>query len=107
MGIRKTPHQQLMSKLDRRNKARQKLRLKHQEKSEATSIFSGQSGASRHVAVIPLSDYVDPRRAIHLLDESVDISHEDIQDGIICVRIHRFKQNVMYIPTRRELIGVV
>ena len=96
-----------MSKLDRRNQARQKQRLKSQGKSEAMSIFSGQNGASRHVAVIPLSDHVDSRRAVRLLDESVNIWHENIQGGIIRVRIDRFKQNVMYIPTSRDLIGAL
>lgn len=93
-----------MSKIDRRNKALQKQRLKHVGKSEAASIFSGQNGASRHVAVIPLSDDVDPLRAIHLLNESVDVCHENIQGNTIRVRIDRFKQNVMYIPTSRDLI---
>jgi pre-rRNA-processing protein TSR1 len=93
-----------MSKLDRRNQARQKQRLKHKGKSEATTIFSGQNGASRHVAVIPLSDKVDPRSAIRLLDESVDIPYESSQGGIIRVRMDRFKQNIMYIPTSRDLI---
>jgi pre-rRNA-processing protein TSR1 len=96
-----------MSKLDRRNQARQKRRLKHQGKSEVTAIFSGQNGASRHVAVIPLSDEVDPHSAIRLLDESVDIPYENGQGGIIRVRIDRFKQNVMYIPTSRDLISAL
>ncbi|KAI9875554.1 MAG: ribosome biogenesis protein tsr1, partial [Pleopsidium flavum] len=39
--LRKSPHQQLMSKLDRRNQARQKLQTKHQENVKATNIFSG------------------------------------------------------------------
>ncbi|OJD24328.1 hypothetical protein ACJ73_04315 [Blastomyces percursus] len=103
-GSRKTPHQQLMSKLDRRNQARQKQRLKHQNKSESVSIFSGQNGAPRHVAVIPLADTVDTDAAIRSLNESLDIPETDIQRHTCRVRIERFKQNVIYIPTKKDLI---
>ncbi|KAI5306035.1 hypothetical protein KEM55_008753 [Ascosphaera atra] len=63
-GSRKTPSQQLQSKLSRRNQAKQKQRLKHKEKNEAVSIFAGQNGAARQVAVIPLSKSVDTRAAV-------------------------------------------
>ncbi|EEH23042.1 hypothetical protein PABG_05253 [Paracoccidioides brasiliensis Pb03] len=106
-GGRKTPHQQLMSKLGRRNQARQKQRLKHQNKSESLSIFSGQNGAARHVAVIPLSDAADPHTAIKKLNESLDISETDVQGSTCRVRIERFKQNILYIPTRRDLIAAL
>ncbi|KAK2752184.1 hypothetical protein FQN55_008074 [Onygenales sp. PD_40] len=106
-GSRKTPHQQLMSKLDRRNQARQKQRVKHQGKSEATSIFSGQHGASRHVAVIPLSDAVDTHAAVKSLNESLDLS-DSAFDGPTCrVRIDRFKQNILYMPAKRDLIDAL
>ncbi|PGH23506.1 hypothetical protein AJ80_02460 [Polytolypa hystricis UAMH7299] len=106
-GVRKTPHQQLMSKLDRRNQARQKQRVKHQGKSEALSIFNGHHGAARHVAVIPLAESVDVQSAIRLLGQSVEIAESDIQDGIHRVRIDRFKQSVMYIPTQMDLISAL
>lgn len=97
-----------MSKLDRRNQARQKQRLKHQNKSESVGIFSGQNGASRHVAVIPLSDTVDTDVAIKSLNESLDIPETDIQGGnTYRVRIERFKQNILYIPTKRDLISAL
>ncbi|KLJ10910.1 hypothetical protein EMPG_13763 [Blastomyces silverae] len=106
-GSRKTPHQQLMSKLDRRNQARQKQRLKHQNKSESVSIFSGQNAASRHVAVIPLADTVDTDAAIRSLNESLDISETDIQGHTCRVRIERFKQNILYLPTKKDLISAL
>ncbi|PGH12826.1 hypothetical protein AJ79_04050 [Helicocarpus griseus UAMH5409] len=106
-GSRKTPHQQLMSKLDRRNQARQKQRLKHQSKAESVSIFSGQNGASRHVAVIPLSDTVDPHAAVKSLNESLDVPETDVQGPMCRVRIDRFKQNVLYIPTKRDLVSAL
>ncbi|PGH05219.1 pre-rRNA-processing protein TSR1 [Blastomyces parvus] len=106
-GSRKTPHQQLMSKLDRRNQARQKQRLKHQNKSESVSIFSGQNGASRHVAVIPLAHTVDTDAAIRSLNESLDIPETDIQGHACRVRIERFKQNILYLPTKKDLISAL
>ncbi|EER39336.1 ribosome biogenesis protein TSR1 [Histoplasma capsulatum H143] len=106
-GSRKTPHQQLMSKLDRRNQARQKQRLKHKNQSESVSIFSGQNGASKHVAVIPLADTVNTEAAVRSLNESLDISETDIQGRMYRVRIERFKQNVLYIPTRKDLISAL
>ncbi|KAL2370563.1 pre-rRNA processing protein Tsr1 [Blastomyces gilchristii SLH14081] len=106
-GSRKTPHQQLMSKLDRRNQTRQKQRLKHQNKSESVSIFSGQNGASRHVAVIPIADTVDTDAAIRSLNESLDIPETDIQGHTCRVRIERFKQNILYLPTKKDLISAL
>ncbi|KAL1850897.1 ribosome biogenesis protein tsr1 [Paecilomyces lecythidis] len=103
-GSRKTPHQQLMSKLDRRNQARQKQQLKHQEKAQATSIFAGSNGAPRHVAVVPLSSDIDTRAAIRQLNESVDVPDDVSQDGISRVRVDRFRQSVMYIPAKYDLM---
>lgn len=106
-GIRKTPHQQLMSKLDRRNQARQKQQVKHKEKLQATSIFAGQNGAPRHIAIVPLTADVDTHQAIHLLNESVDVTGDISQDGTSRVRVDRFKQNVMYIPAKRDLMSAL
>ena len=58
-----------MSKLDRRNQARQKQMLKHQANVQHTSVFSGQNGAPRHVAVIPVSDDIAVPSAIRKLNE--------------------------------------
>jgi pre-rRNA-processing protein TSR1 len=96
-----------MSKLDRRNQARQKQQVKHQEKIQATSIFAGQTGAPRHIAIIPLTPDVDTHHAIHLMNESVDVPGDVSQDGISRVRIDRFRQNVMYIPAKRDLISAL
>lgn len=106
-GTRKTPHQQLMSKLDRRNQARQRQQVKHHEKLQATSIFAGQNGAPRHIAIVPLTPDVDTHHAIHLLNESVDVPGDVSQDGIGRVRVDRFRQNVMYIPAKRDLISAL
>lgn len=104
---RKTPHQQLKSKLDRRNQARQRQQLKHQEKLQATSIFTGQNGAPRHVAVIPLSTDIDVAAVITSLNESVDVGTEISPDGATRVRIDRFRQSVLYLPAKYDLINAL
>jgi len=96
-----------MSKLDRKNQARQKQLFKHQEKTQAASIFSGQNGAPRHVAVVPLSSDIDTRAVIRSLNESVDVSDEVPQERIYRARVDRFKQNIMYIPAKYDLIDAL
>ncbi|KAJ5759516.1 Ribosome biogenesis protein tsr1 [Penicillium odoratum] len=106
-GTRKTPHQQLKSKLDRRNTARQRQALKHQEKTQANSIFTGQNGAPRHVAIIPLSTDIDIAAAITALNESVDVAAEVSADSITRVRIDRFRQSLLYVPSKFELLNAL
>jgi pre-rRNA-processing protein TSR1 len=96
-----------MSKLDRKNQARQKLLLKNQEKVQAGSIFLGQNGAPRHVAIIPLSAHIDTRSVIRLLNASVDVPDDISLDGTFRVRIDRFKQSLMYIPAKYELMSAL
>ncbi|KAL4893157.1 hypothetical protein BDV59DRAFT_32697 [Aspergillus ambiguus] len=106
-GTRKTPHQQLMTKLDRRNQARQRQQLKHQEKSQATSIFSGQNGAPRHVAVVPLSVDINVASVIQSLNESVDVTAAVSLDTITRVRVDRFRQSLQYIPAKYDLMNAL
>lgn len=104
---RKSPHQQLMSKLDRRNQARQKQQTKHQENVKATSVFTGQNGAPRIVAVVPLCEDGDARAAVHQLNKSLDIEEEMPRGGPIQTRVDRFKQNIQYVPVGRNLISAL
>ncbi|CAG7916296.1 unnamed protein product [Penicillium olsonii] len=106
-GGRKTPHQQLKTKLDRRNTARQRQALKHQERSQATSIFAGQNGAPRHVAILPLSADIDVAAAIASINESVDILTDVSPDGPTRVRIDRFRQSVQYVPAKYDVISAL
>ncbi|KAK4860731.1 hypothetical protein LT330_004462 [Penicillium expansum] len=106
-GGRKTPHQQLKTKLDRRNTARQRQALKHQERSQATSIFAGQNGAPRHVAIVPLSADVDAAAAIASINESVDVLTDVSPDGPTRVRIERFRQSVQYVPAKYDLMSAL
>ncbi|CAI7573853.1 unnamed protein product [Penicillium manginii] len=106
-GTRKTPHQQLKSKLDRRNTARQRQQLKHQEKAQAASIFAGQSGAPRHVAIVPLTPTIDVTAVIRSLNESVDITSEISSEGATRVRVDRFKQSLHFFPAKYDLISAL
>ncbi|KAL5003558.1 hypothetical protein BDV10DRAFT_47766 [Aspergillus recurvatus] len=106
-GTRKTPHQQLMSKLDRRNQARQKQQNKQQERAQATSIFSGQNGAPRHVAIVPLSVDIDTTAVIKALNESVDVTSDVFPETISRVRVDRFRQNLQYIPAKYDLMSAL
>ncbi|KAL9599804.1 MAG: hypothetical protein Q9219_003590 [cf. Caloplaca sp. 3 TL-2023] len=104
-GSRKTPHQQVMSKLDRRNQAKQLRQIKHQENAKATSVFAGQNGAPRIVAVVPLCGDCDAVAAIKNLDKSVDSDVGVPAEGPWTVRVERFAQNIIYVPVQREIIA--
>jgi pre-rRNA-processing protein TSR1 len=81
--------------------------LKHQEKANAVSIFSGQHGAPRQVAVVPLSEKIDLSAVIRSLNESVDVTQDVSNDGLSRVRIDRFKQNIVYIPSKYDLMNAL
>ncbi|KAL2825136.1 hypothetical protein BDW59DRAFT_146461 [Aspergillus cavernicola] len=106
-GTRKTPHQQLMSKLDRRNQARQRQQVKQQERAQVTSIFTGQNGAPRHVAIVPLSIDIDNAAIIRALNESVDVSSDVSPDTASRVRVERFRQNLQYVPAKYDLMSAL
>ncbi|KAL4968496.1 small subunit rRNA maturation protein TSR1 [Aspergillus stella-maris] len=106
-GTRKTPHQQLKSKLDRRNQARQKQQNKKQERDQATSIFSGQNGAPRQVSIVPLTSDIDTAAIVKALNESVDVSSDAAPDTISRVRVERFRQNLQYIPAKYDLMSAL
>lgn len=101
-GQRKTPHQQVMSKLDRRNQAKQRQVQKARDHQNETSVFTGKDGAPRNVAVIPLCADTDAAAAIQALNGSVDLTAE-VQEGCLRVPVDRFKQKLQYIPLKRDL----
>ncbi|MCJ1253926.1 hypothetical protein MMC24_001740 [Lignoscripta atroalba] len=96
-----------MSKLDRRHKARQRQQIKHQEHTRSTNIFSGQNGAPRNVAVVPLSKDCDARAAVKKLNEGLSLEAELPLHGPMRIRVDRFKQSIEYIPVERELFSVL
>lgn len=106
-GSRKTPHQQVMSKIDRRNQAKQLRQIKHQENTKATSVFAGHHGAPRIVAVIPLCEGCDANAAIRKLNLSVDGDVSVPAEGPLRVRIERFAQSILYIPVERDIISAM
>jgi pre-rRNA-processing protein TSR1 len=91
-----------MSKLDRRNQAKQRQILKHKEHQKETLIFNGRDGAPRIVAVVPLCADADVSAAIKSLTSSLDIE-ADILDTNFRVPVDRFKQKLQYIPLKRDL----
>jgi pre-rRNA-processing protein TSR1 len=91
-----------MSKLDRRNQAKQRQLEKAREHQKEASIFAGKDGAPRNVAVIPLCADTDAAAAIQSLNGSVDIEAE-IHDGCFRVPVDRFKQKLQYVPLKRDL----
>ncbi|TGJ85476.1 hypothetical protein E0Z10_g3324 [Xylaria hypoxylon] len=99
---RKTPHQQVMSKIDRRNQAKQRQIIKHKEHQKEASIFLGRDGAPRIVAVVPLCADGDALAAIRSLNTSLDIEC-DVSASILRVPVDRFKQKLQYIPVKRDL----
>ncbi|QSZ36700.1 hypothetical protein DSL72_006583 [Monilinia vaccinii-corymbosi] len=105
LSHRKSPHQQLMSKFDRRNQARQKQNTKHKEHQRDLNVFQGRDGAPRIVALVPLCDDASAATAVRSLTGSLDIQMDVPEEGIIRADIDRFKQKVQYVITKKELFG--
>ena len=101
---RKTPHQQVMSKFDRRNHAKQIRQVKHEQNVKSTSVFAGQNGAPRVVAVVPLCTDCDAMRAVIKLGDGEGADLVGSREGHMRVRVDRFKQNLLYVPVERSLL---
>lgn len=104
---RKSLHQQVMSKIERRHHARQLKQLKHRDNIKSTSVFSGQNGAPRIVAVIPLCEDNDSRLAVQKLNQEIGIRQKIFNTGPSRVRVDRFKQNITYVPVSRDLLSAL
>jgi pre-rRNA-processing protein TSR1 len=92
-----------MSKMERRNQARQRQQTKHREHLRETSVFAGKDGAPRIVAVIPLCKDGNAAAAVRQLSGSLDIPVEVPEEGIVRTEIERFKQKVQYVVVKRDL----
>jgi pre-rRNA-processing protein TSR1 len=103
-GSRKTPHQQVMSKIDRRHQARQLRQHKHQDNLRSSSIFSGQNGAPRIVAIVPLCADTDSKTAAWKLCQDDKTEAEMPTGGPFRIRVEKFKQNVIFVPVGLDLI---
>ncbi|KAM3415819.1 hypothetical protein BST61_g9326 [Cercospora zeina] len=101
-GSRKTPQQQVMSKIDRRNRAKQ-LRQNHaHDREDKASVFTGRDAAPRIIAVVPLCDDVSAAKVISELTGSVEA--EDIDGQSFSIYVPRFKQKVRFLTPTRDLI---
>jgi pre-rRNA-processing protein TSR1 len=99
-----------MSKLERRNQAKQKRLNNNAQHAHATSIFAGKDGAPRIIAVVPLCGDVNGKEVVRTLNEAVDVNvnESSMEDGTTRrVHIERFKQNVSYIVAQRDLLAVL
>lgn len=96
-----------MSKLARRNQAKQ-LRMHHKDKREGEeNIFQGVDGAAKHIAVVPLSKGIDAYSAIRSLNEAVDLPGPETSTGTVPVRVERFRRNLLYLPSSFDLINAL
>ena len=107
-GSRKTQHQQVMSKIDRRNHAKQLRVNKLAQREKEESVFAGRDGAPRVVALIPLCENVDAAEVVKNLNSSVDVEETPSQNNGACrVEVPRFKQKVQYLTPSRDLIECI
>lgn len=104
---RKTPHQQDMSKFDRKNQAKQMRNIKHQQNQKFASVFAGHNGAPRVIAVVPLCKDTDAVVAIQNLNQAVDGESIWPLEGHMKVRVDRFKQSLVYVPVERNLVAAL
>lgn len=107
-GVRKTAHQQMMSKFDRKNQAKQRRVTKEKENEKKSSIFNGRDGAPRIVAVVNLAGEGAAVKAVESLNKSLDIEEPIVPDrGMVRVHVDRFKQNILYYCVKQQLIDVL
>lgn len=105
-GSRKTAHQQVMNKFDRRNQAKQKRLASHKDHERVTSVFTGRDGAPRIVAVVPLCESIDTGAVITDLNGCLDLEYPSLfESGYIPV--DRFKQKLQYITPQRDLLSIL
>ena len=92
-----------MSKLDRKNQARQRQLLKQQQQTQSTKVFAGQHGAPRVVAIVPLCEDIKATDAVRKLNGAIGVDVPIPAEGSCTTRIERFKQSVQYILCSRRL----
>jgi pre-rRNA-processing protein TSR1 len=104
-GKRRTPSQQVMSKIERRNQAKQKRLVQKRDHERDVSVFAGRDGAPRIVAVVPLCTDGSATKAVNKLCDSVDLEGMDLpKEGWVRVPVERFKQNLGFVMVKRDLL---
>ena len=101
-GIRRTRHQQIMSKLDRKNQAKQKRQNDRHALEDRTNIFNPKIGAPRIVAVVPLHSKVSAAAAISSINASYRIYDEIPASGSGCVKVPAQRTSIRYISLPPE-----
>lgn len=96
-----------MSKFDRKNQAKQIRQIKHQQNQKSASVFTGHHGAPRIIAVVPLCKDLDAVAAIQKLNQAVDAESLWPLEGHMKVRVDRFKQSLVYVPVKRNLLAAL
>lgn len=104
---RKTPHQQTMSKLDRKNNAKQRRDIKKQQNQKDALVFKGRKGAPKVIAVIPLCEDMDAVAAIQSLNQAVDAQAQWPLEGHMRVWVDRFSKNLIFVPVKRDLLAAL
>ncbi|KJY00158.1 pre-rRNA processing protein Tsr1 [Zymoseptoria brevis] len=103
-GSRKTPHQQVMNKIDRRNRAKQLRQNHHADREEKGSVFAGRNAAPRIIAVVPLCADIQCGEVLKMLNASVEVGDMDGNTARSGLWIPRFKQKVTYLTPERDLL---
>lgn len=100
---RKTSHQQVMSKFDRKNQNRQRLQTKRKELLRDINIFAGRDGAPKIVAIIPLCADCEGFTAVAALMAGVELEANAPEQGQTCIEVERFKQKLQFVTVKRSL----
>ncbi|KAL5116012.1 ribosome biogenesis protein tsr1 [Pleosporales sp. CAS-2024a] len=103
-GSRRTPSQHVMSKFDRRNRAKQVRLNRDSEHAKATSVFAGKDGAPRIVALVPLCAHVSTAAAARSLNAALDMDDHVPEAGWTRTHVDRFKQKLQYVLVKRDLL---
>ena len=107
-GSRRTKAQQVMSKIERRNRAKQ-LRVQSQRgHKKDVGVFSGRDGAPRIVSIVPLCEGLQIPDVVKALHEAVDCETTAVKDeGWVRTYIERFKQSLGFVTVKRDLLNVL
>ncbi|EJS44382.1 tsr1p [Saccharomyces arboricola H-6] len=101
-----------VSKLQRRNKAKQIRAQKILDSIETRKLFEGKNGAAKIVTIIPLVSDLDPLDILYKLFKSADDEEIMIQEAdskrIFNVHIKKFKSNLkIIIPDMTNFLNIL
>jgi pre-rRNA-processing protein TSR1 len=106
-GQRKSRHQTVMSKIERRNQAKQKRIQSEKSRRREISIFDG-GRTPRVVAIVPLSQDVEGNEVVRSFVGAVELDGVDAkEEGFSRVYVERWKQRLGFVTVKRDLIAVM